>query len=95
MSKEAVFTLKLESELRNAFMAEAETVHRSASQLVREFMREFIEHQREHRLHESWFRGEGLQEATDPSIARIPHHTVQENLKKQRVEWMKRLDETR
>jgi hypothetical protein len=39
MSKEAVFTMKLEPELRDAFMAEAEASHRPASQVVRELMR--------------------------------------------------------
>ncbi len=49
MSKEAVFTMKLESELRAEFMAEAEAVHRPASQVLRELMREFVQRQREAR----------------------------------------------
>jgi len=43
MSKEAVFTMKLEPELRDQFMAEAEASHRPASQVVRELMREFVQ----------------------------------------------------
>jgi len=46
MSKEAVFTMKLEPELRDAFMAEAQASHRPASQVVRELMREFVDRQR-------------------------------------------------
>ena len=42
MPKEAVFTMKLEPELRDAFMAEAEELDRPASQIVRELMRDFI-----------------------------------------------------
>lgn len=49
MPKEAVFTMKLESELRDDFMAEAEAAHRPASQVVRELMREFVRRQREER----------------------------------------------
>jgi len=49
MSKEAVFTMKLELNLRAEFMAEAEAIDRPASQLVRELMREFIESQRQAR----------------------------------------------
>jgi len=49
MSKEAVFTMKLEPELRDQFMAEAEASHRPASQVVRELMREFVERQRQAR----------------------------------------------
>ena len=46
MSKKAVFILKLEPELRAAFMAEAAAAKRPAPQIVRELMREFIERQR-------------------------------------------------
>jgi predicted transcriptional regulator len=47
MAKEAVFTMKLEPELRAEFMAAAEAAHRPASQVVRELMREFVQRQRE------------------------------------------------
>ena len=56
MSKETVFTMKLESELREAFMAEAKAVHRPASQIARELMREFVERQREAREHDEFLR---------------------------------------
>ncbi len=52
MSKEAVFTMKLEPELRAQFMAESEAAHRPASQILRDFMREFISRQREARERE-------------------------------------------
>lgn len=56
MSKEAVFTMKLEPELREAFMAEAEACHRPASQVVRELMREFVERQRQAREYDAFLR---------------------------------------
>lgn len=56
MSKEAVFTMKLEPELREAFIAEAEACHRPASQVVRELMREFIERQRQARDYDAFLR---------------------------------------
>jgi hypothetical protein len=49
LPKEAVFTLKLESDLRDAFAAEAAATHRTASDLVRAFMRDFVRRQREAR----------------------------------------------
>lgn len=49
MSKEAVFTMKLEPELRDEFMAEAQASHRPASQILRELMREYVQRQREAR----------------------------------------------
>jgi predicted transcriptional regulator len=42
MAKEAVFTMKLEPELRNAFMADAAEVDRPASQIVRELMKDYL-----------------------------------------------------
>lgn len=45
MSKDAVFTMKLEHALRADFMAAAEASYRPASQVVRELMREFVERQ--------------------------------------------------
>lgn len=56
MTKEAVFTMKLEPELRAAFMAEAEAAHRPASQVMRELMREFIQRQREVREYDEFLR---------------------------------------
>jgi predicted transcriptional regulator len=84
MPKEAVFTLKLETELRDEFMAEAEAAHRPASQLVRELMRDFVERQRAAREHGAWFRREveqGLREADDPAVKRVPHEEVMRNMK--------------
>lgn len=43
MSKQAVFTMKLEPELRENFMAEAAGEDRPASQIMRELMRGYIE----------------------------------------------------
>jgi gamma-glutamylcysteine synthetase len=56
MPKQAVFTMKLETELRDAFMAEAETVQRPASQIVRELMRGFVARQREERDYDQFLR---------------------------------------
>jgi hypothetical protein len=54
VSKEAVFTLKIEPDLRADFMAEAAAVHRSASQILRELMREYVESQRQSREYDEY-----------------------------------------
>ena len=59
MSKQAVFTMKLEPELRAEFMAEAEAAHRQASQVLRELMREFVQRQRESREYDEFLRRKG------------------------------------
>ena len=56
MSKEAMFTLKVERVLRDALLAEAAPSHRPASQVVRELMREFIERQRQAREYDTFLR---------------------------------------
>ncbi len=75
MPKGAVFTVKLEAELRDAFTDEAAAMHRPASQLVREFMREFVQRQRAAREHDAWFRAR-VQEALEDTRPGIPHDAV-------------------
>lgn len=45
--KEAVFNLKLEADLRDAFMDAAKKSHRPAAQIVRDLMRGYIQQQEE------------------------------------------------
>lgn len=54
MKLNAVFTMKLDEELRNDFFAEAAEAHRPASQVVRELMREYVEKQRHAREYETF-----------------------------------------
>jgi len=56
MTKEAVFTMKLEPELRDEFMAEAQALDRPASQVVRDLMREFVRRQREARGYDEFLQ---------------------------------------
>ena len=56
MSKEAVFTMKLEPELRADFMAEAAGEDRPASQVMRELMRGYIEQRRQAREYDEYLR---------------------------------------
>ena len=71
MAKDAVFTMKIEPELRDKFMEEVERLDRPASQVVREMMREFVHKQEEEREYDKWFRAEveeGLRELDDPKL---------------------------
>ena len=81
MAKEAVFTVKLEPELRDAFAAEAEALHQPASQLVREFMRAFVKSRQEEREHDAWFRAE-VQKAIDDPRPGIPHEQVMREMRR-------------
>jgi hypothetical protein len=96
MPKEAMFTLKLEAELRDQFMAEAAATHRPASQLVREFMRDFVKRQRDGREHDVWFRNEveaSVREADDPRVERIHNDDVVADWRRQRADLAARAGE--
>ncbi|MDR5172065.1 antitoxin of toxin-antitoxin stability system [Methylobacillus flagellatus] len=53
MSK-AVFTMKLEAELRHEFMTEAANEDRPASQVMRELMRDYIAQRRQAREYDAY-----------------------------------------
>ena len=93
MSKEAEFTVKVEAELRDAFMAEAQATHRPAAQIVRDLMRDFVYRQREGREHDVWFRAEveeAVGEADDPTVARIRDDDVRTTWHAQRADLAQR-----
>ncbi|HAT6804635.1 TPA: antitoxin of toxin-antitoxin stability system [Citrobacter freundii] len=56
MTTKAVFTMKLEPELRDTFMAEAAAEDRPAAQVIRELMRGYIEQRRKFRDHEAYLQ---------------------------------------
>ena len=80
MLKQAVFTMKLEPNLRDEFMAAAEETHRPASQLVRDFMRNFVQQQRQLREYDAWFRDQ-VQASIDDKSQTIPHKEVMTEMK--------------
>ncbi len=71
MAKEAVFTMKLEPELRDAFMAAAKSADRPASQIVREFMRDFVQQDREY---VAWLQKKVDRARADIAAGRVYSH---------------------
>ena len=96
MTKSALFTVKLEPSLRDQFMAEAEAADRPASQIIRDFMRDFVKRQQEARDHDAWFRSavaQGLADADDPATVPIPHDDVMVERRQWRAALAKRAGE--
>jgi predicted transcriptional regulator len=94
VAKEAVFTVKLEAELRDAFMAEAAAKHVPASQLVREFMRDFVKRQQKAREYDEWYRRrveEGL--ASVEAGRLVPHEEVAAEAARWRAEVERQIAE--
>ena len=88
MAKEAVFTLKLEADLRDAFLNEAKALHKPASQIVRDFMRDYVKKQQEERDYDEWLRADieqGLKEADDPDTKWLTHEEFKERMRIQRA----------
>ncbi len=54
MSKNAIFTMKLDPELRDNFMAAAKAADCPASQLVRDFMRDYVANHQERQDYNAW-----------------------------------------
>lgn len=48
MSKEVTMTIRLEPDLRSSFAQAADLEHRPAAQVLRDFMREYVERSRSH-----------------------------------------------
>lgn len=71
MAKDAVFSMKLEVDLRDAFMAEAAAKHVPASQLVREFMRDFVKRQQAAREYDEWLHRKVDEARADVAAGRV------------------------
>jgi hypothetical protein len=56
MANELIFKLKIKPDLLAEFMAEADFMHRPASQILRDLMREFIQTQREARNYDEFLK---------------------------------------
>jgi len=53
---EANFTFRVDNALKSQFTQAAKSRDRSGAQLLRDFMREFVQQQQEATEHDAWFR---------------------------------------
>ncbi|PJK08710.1 antitoxin of toxin-antitoxin stability system [Lysobacteraceae bacterium NML95-0200] len=91
MSKEAVFTLKLESQLRAEFMAEAAREDRPASQVMRELMRAYIEQQQQARQYDAYLHDKVTQARRSLRAGRGRSHDAVEAAMAARQQAQKRV----
>jgi predicted transcriptional regulator len=86
---ETTFTFRVDQRLKEAFAEAARANDRPGSQLLRDFMRDYVERAE----HDAWFRAEverSLQEADDPNVELIPHEEVVRTLKTRRAVLIER-----
>ena len=72
---ETTFTFRVGQELKTAFTEAARANNRPGSQLLRDFMRDYVERSE----HQAWFRAEveqSLREADDPNVEWVPHDEI-------------------
>ena len=85
---ETTFTFRVDQELKKAFTKAARADHRPGSQLLRDFMRDYVERAEHH----AWFRAEveqSLKESDDPNVELVPHEEVTRKLKARRAQPIK------
>lgn len=79
-------SLRIDAELKDAFMAAAKNMDRNGSQLIRDFMRQTVERQ-----HNAWFREQvdaGRQQLERGEV--LPHDIVEASAAVWRDEMMKK-----
>jgi predicted transcriptional regulator len=91
MPKEAVFTLKLEPQLRAEFTAAAAGEDRPASQVVRELMRDYINRRQQTRQYDDYLRGK-VEIARQQRAAGLsfPNEEVEEEASARRAQLRRR-----
>jgi len=74
--KEESFNFRVSSDLKAAFKAATEEADRPAAQVLRDFMRAYVEQRRQSDPdHDAWFKRE-VQAAIDDPRPSIPHDNV-------------------
>ena len=94
MSTKAVFTMKLDAELRDAFKEAAASDDRPAAQIVRELMRGYINERRQARAYNEFVRRK-VEVARKQQTAGqyVTHEEVEAEAAKRRAELLRRADE--
>jgi predicted transcriptional regulator len=90
---EATFTFQVDEALKNEFAKAAKTRDRTEEQVLREFMREFVQQQHELAEHDAWFRREvqaGLDSANAGNL--VPGADVEARFAARRAATRERLD---
>jgi len=75
---ETTFTLRVEDDLKAAFVAAAKVQDRTAAQLLRDYMRDYVKRHQAETDYDTWFRRqvqEGLDQADRGEV--IPHEEIE------------------
>ncbi len=90
---EATFTFRVDESLKNEFAMAAKARDRTGAQLLRDFMREFVQQQQQAAQHDTWFRHQvqiGLDSANTGHL--VPAAEVEAKFAARRAATRRRLD---
>ncbi|SFW37027.1 CopG family ribbon-helix-helix protein [Nitrosovibrio sp. Nv17] len=90
---ETTFTFRVDESLKAEFSRAAKARDRSGAQLLRDFMREFVQQQQEAAAHDAWFRRQvqiGLDSANAGNL--IPAAEVEARFAAKRAATRRRLE---
>ena len=91
---ETTFTFRVDEDLKNSFTNIAKARDRPGSQLLRDFMRDYVAKAE----HDAWFRAEveqGLRELEDPNVELIPNEQVEAEWEVKKAELLARVKSDR
>ncbi|MBM3535545.1 MAG: hypothetical protein FJX60_21235 [Alphaproteobacteria bacterium] len=91
---DTTFTFRVDKGLKERFAKAAKTRDRAGSQLLRDFMRDFVAASTEQTEYDIWFRRQvqaGLDEADSGRL--VPGDEVEAEFAKRRAETRRRIDE--
>ncbi|MDO4682471.1 MAG: hypothetical protein Q4B17_06745 [Lautropia sp.] len=90
---DSTFTFRVDEALKAEFSTAARALDRSGAQLLRDFMREFVQKQQEAAAHDAWFRRQ-VQRGLDSAEAGrlIPAAEVEANFAARRAATRRRLE---
>ena len=91
--REATFTFRVDKALKNEFTTAAKARDRTGAQLLRDFMREFVQRQQEVAEHDAWLRREvkaGLDSANAGRL--VPASEVEARFAARRAVTRRRLE---
>jgi len=83
---ESTVIVRVDEELKAAFADAAKAADRTASQILREFMRDYVKGQAEASEYDAWFRGKVAEGIADARAGRvIPNAEVSDYFAKRRA----------
>ena len=90
---DATFTFRVNNDLKHQFTQAAKSRDRSGAQLLRDFMREFVQQQQEVAEHDAWFQRQvqiGLDSASAGNL--VPAADVEARFVAKRMQTRRRLE---